>query len=314
MAGNAVKNDFIYIVLVKAHTGLGKVSRVLSGGYEYSHIAVCKDDRFEDFITFSRRRHYAPFDAGFMHETRGCYCFGAHDRVKLRIFRLPVDLRGKRRVYHFLRHVERQQDQYLFNLYSMVTMPVLHGFVIDGAHNCMSFVGKVVELSGAVRLERPYYQYDIRALDTLLAPYLYTERYFSDRSLVQHCANNGEYSTWYLRQYRVVVSQQCHRIDSFLRLVLTQISGTVFQRYLGNAVLGNPLSGGCTSGRGAQMSSGYMDRDVQTPPGYMDSFSQTPPGYMDRVSLWENIRLFLRLNKELLSRIRKGGRDAGCHI
>lgn len=232
MAGNAVKNDFIYIVLVKAHTGLGKVSRVLSGGYEYSHIAVCKDDRFEDFITFSRRRHYAPFDAGFMHETRGCYCFGAHDRVKLRIFRLPVDLRGKRRVYHFLRHVERQQDQYLFNLYSMVTMPVLHGFVIDGAHNCMSFVGKVVELSGAVRLERPYYQYDIRALDTLLAPYLYTERYFSDRSY------------W------------------------------------------------CTSDRGAQM----------------------PPGYMDRVSLRENIRLFLRLNKRLLSRIRKGGRDAGCHI
>ncbi len=200
MAGNAIKNDFIYIVLVKAHTGLGKVSRVLSGGYEYSHIAVCKDDRFEDFITFSRRRHYAPFDAGFMHETRGCYCFGTHDRVKLKVFRLPIDLRAKREVYHFLRHVERQQDKYLFNLYSMVTMPVLHGF--------------------------------IRALDTLLAPYLYTERYFSDRSY------------W------------------------------------------------CTSDRGAQM----------------------PPGYMDRVSLRENIRLFLRLNKRLLSRIRKGGRDAGCHI
>ena len=46
MTTNAIKNDFIYIVLVKAHTGLGKVSRVLSGGYEYSHIAVCKDDHF----------------------------------------------------------------------------------------------------------------------------------------------------------------------------------------------------------------------------------------------------------------------------
>lgn len=31
MTTNAIKNDFIYIVLVKAHTGLGKVSRVLSG-------------------------------------------------------------------------------------------------------------------------------------------------------------------------------------------------------------------------------------------------------------------------------------------
>ncbi len=40
-----------------------------------------------------------------------------------------------------------------------------------------------------------------------------------------------------MRQYRVVVSQQCHRIASFLRLVLSQISGTVFHCYLGNAVL-----------------------------------------------------------------------------
>ena len=29
--------------------------------------------------------------------------------------------------------------------------------------------------------------------------------------LVQHCVNNDEYSTWYLHQHYVVVSQQCHR-------------------------------------------------------------------------------------------------------
>ena len=55
--------------------------------------------------------------------------------------------------------------------------------------------------------------------------------------LVQHCANSSEYSTCYLHQSCVVVSQQCHRIASFLRLVLSQISGTVFHCYLGNAVL-----------------------------------------------------------------------------
>ncbi len=58
------------------------------------------------------------------------------------------------------------------------------------------------------------------------------------KKLVQHCANNSEYSTCYLHQSCVVVSQQCHRIASFLRLVLSQISGTVFHCYLGNAVLG----------------------------------------------------------------------------
>ncbi len=59
--------------------------------------------------------------------------------------------------------------------------------------------------------------------------------------LVQHCANNSEYSTCYLHQSCVVVSQQCHRIASFLRLVLSQISGTVFHCYLGNAVLGKAI-------------------------------------------------------------------------
>ncbi len=64
-----------------------------------------------------------------------------------------------------------------------------------------------------------------------------TSRYLAWIILVQHCANNSEYSTCYLHQYCVVVSQQCHRIASFLRLALSQISGTVFHCYLGNAVL-----------------------------------------------------------------------------
>ena len=58
-----------------------------------------------------------------------------------------------------------------------------------------------------------------------------------ENGLVQHCANNSEYITCYLHQSCVVVSQQCHRIASFLRLVLSQISGTVFHCYLGNVVL-----------------------------------------------------------------------------
>ncbi len=230
-----IKDDYIYIVLVKAHTGLAAVSRFLSGGYAYSHVAVCMDDCFQDFITFSRRRHYAPFDAGFMHETRSCYCFGRHDRVLLKIFRLPLDECAKRRVCHFLEYVERHQEQYLFNLYAMVTMPVLHGFMIRGAHNCMSFVGKVVALSGAVHLEMPYYRYDIRALDSLLEPYLYTECYFYDH---------------------------------------------------------------VTSQSGSNLS---------------DLSEQAVSGYMDRVSLRENIRQFLCLNRKLLHRVRSGVHEAGKH-
>ena len=55
--------------------------------------------------------------------------------------------------------------------------------------------------------------------------------------LVLPCGNFDEFSTRYLRQCRVVVSQRCHRIVSFLRLALTQISGTDIHRYFRKAVL-----------------------------------------------------------------------------
>ena len=56
-------------------------------------------------------------------------------------------------------------------------------------------------------------------------------------ALVLLCGNFDEFSTHSLRQCRVVVSQRCHRIVSFLRLALTQISGTDIHRYFHKAVL-----------------------------------------------------------------------------
>jgi hypothetical protein len=48
--------------------------------------------------------------------------------------------------------------------------------------------------------------------------------------LVQHFLIPHTLSTRYLRHRRVVVSQQCHRIASFLRLALTKISSTKYMR------------------------------------------------------------------------------------
>ncbi len=50
----------------------------------------------------------------------------------------------------------------------------------------------------------------------------------SSNSLVQHCINLRVICTCLLRHRFVVVSQQCHRIASFLRLALTQNSVTYY--------------------------------------------------------------------------------------
>ena len=168
--------DYIYIVLVKAMTGLGKFVRKFSK-YEYTHIAVCLNDKLDDFITFSRKKHYTPFDSGFMHETMDCYAFGNNEKIKLKIFKVPVTLDSKESIIKYISKIENDKD-YIFNLYSMATMSLSHGFRIYKALNCMSFVSKIIELSNSVSMRKKYYKYNIKELDILLSNYKYKEDYF----------------------------------------------------------------------------------------------------------------------------------------
>lgn len=163
----------IYIVLIKAHTGLGKLAKTITK-YDYTHIAVCFDNKLTEFITYSRRRHYLPLDAGFMYEYRDYYAFGKNNKVRVKVFRLPVNDDCYINVKEFIKKCKNDNMQ-MFNLFSMLTMPVIHGFRIYKSHNCMSFVARITELSGAVKMNKPYYRYSIKELDRLLNGYEYFE-------------------------------------------------------------------------------------------------------------------------------------------
>lgn len=176
------QNNYIYIVLVKALTGLGKFAR-LTGKYEYTHIAVCLDEKFDKFYTFSRRKHHSPFDCGFMIETLDCYAFGKYKNVKLKIFKVPVVKENKEKIEKYIENVSKDSE-YIFNFFSMITMPIFGGFKIYKAHNCMSFVSKIIELSDTVNMIKPYYRYNIKQIDNLLTEYLYKEDFF-DRKEIQ---------------------------------------------------------------------------------------------------------------------------------
>lgn len=173
------RKDYIYIVLIKALTKLGKFSRMFNH-YEYTHIAVCLDNKLEDFITFSRKKHYSPFDSGFMHEKVEHYAFGENNKVKVKIFAIPVDINDKLKIEKYIKKIEND-NEYVFNLYSMITMPLLHGVKIYKAHNCMSFVSKIIELSNSVKLQKKYYKYSIKDIDKLLNNFLYKEEYIQKK-------------------------------------------------------------------------------------------------------------------------------------
>lgn len=175
------QNNYIYVVLVKAITGLGKFVR-LTSKYEYTHIAICLDYKFDKFYTFSRRKHYSPFDCGFMVETLDCYAFGKHKDIKLKIFKVPVSKGNKEKIERYIENVSKDTE-YIFNFFSMMTMWIFHGFKVYKAHNCMSFVSKIIKLSDTVNMSKPYYQYNIKEIDELLTEYLYKEDFFEKKMI-----------------------------------------------------------------------------------------------------------------------------------
>lgn len=170
------QNNYIYVVLVKAQTGLGRFARLISK-YEYTHISVCLDDEFDKFYTFSRKKHYSPFDSGFMIETLDCYAFGKYNCVKLKIFKVPVSKENKEKIEQYIEKISKDK-KYIFNFLSMITMPIFHGFRIYKSHNCMSFVSKIIELSGSADMSKAYYKYNIKEMDKILTQYLYKEELF----------------------------------------------------------------------------------------------------------------------------------------
>ena len=125
----------VYIVLIKAHTGLGAVARHITG-YPYTHIAVSLDRSMTDFVSFSRRFHNFPFDAGFTHEYRHYYAFGEHRYFCAKIFSLPVTDQNYSAITEYISECEHDSRR-IFNLFSMATMPILGGFRIYRADNCM---------------------------------------------------------------------------------------------------------------------------------------------------------------------------------
>lgn len=163
----------LFIVLIRPYTGIGGIARRFTK-YDYTHIAVSLGKSLSEFVSYSRRYHSFPFDAGFAHEYRDYYAFGKHRSVKVKVFRLKVSDEKYRDILQYINACENDSDE-IFNLFSMATMPILHGFRIYKANNCMSFTAKIIRLSGLVDMEKPYYKYSIEDMDKLLTEHIYFE-------------------------------------------------------------------------------------------------------------------------------------------
>lgn len=159
----------IYVVLIKAHTGLGSIARKVKK-FEYTHVAVCLNSEFRDFYSFSRKHHYLPADAGFMVEKRDFYAFGEHQNFKTKVFEIPVSDENYSKVLKFLEDCKTDEEM-MFNAISMIFMPI----EIYKTHNCMTFTAKIIELCDVIKFPKVYYKMRLKDIDQALQEFTYSE-------------------------------------------------------------------------------------------------------------------------------------------
>ena len=150
----------MYIYLFKEKTGVGYFARFLLR-YPYTHIAITFNH--EDFITFSRREHYNPFNSGFMIEERRHYTFGDNKEIEARYYEVEVSDEDLYEINDYITSVSND----CFNLYGMLLSP-FGGVEIAGANNCMSFVAYVLEIVGIKLMKKPYYKNNIEDIEKAL--------------------------------------------------------------------------------------------------------------------------------------------------
>ncbi|SHH57891.1 hypothetical protein SAMN02745823_00355 [Sporobacter termitidis DSM 10068] len=138
---------FIYIVLSETPTGFGRVIRYF-GKIKYNHASIAFDEKLRQLYSFGRRQYKNPLNAGLIREYPERFSLRRFSRVNVRIYRISVTreqyLLGKNRI----REIRHDRDGYLYNLFSVLSFPLLKGFHTYKAYSCAEFVAHMVRTMG----------------------------------------------------------------------------------------------------------------------------------------------------------------------
>lgn len=144
---NDTRAYYIYLVISETPTKFGRVIRKFAH-IQYNHASIAFDENLRQLYSFGRRQYKNPLNAGLIREYPERFTLRRHSRVNVRIYKIPVSKEqyklGKRRILE-IRH---DRDGYLYNLFSVLSFPLLKGFHTYKAYSCAEFSAHMLRTIG----------------------------------------------------------------------------------------------------------------------------------------------------------------------
>ncbi|MBQ9765523.1 MAG: hypothetical protein IJW18_04955 [Lachnospiraceae bacterium] len=135
---------YVYVVLSQTPTKFGRLIRNRTNT-KYNHASISFDENMEQLYSFGRAQHSVPVKAGLVKEFRERFSLNQIDYVACKVYKIPV---SKEDYYHGLEIVNdimSDPDGYLYNLFSVLTYPMFHGFSTYKTFTCVEFTAHMLK-------------------------------------------------------------------------------------------------------------------------------------------------------------------------
>ncbi len=131
-------DNYIYVMISQTPTKFGRAIRKI-GKIHYNHASVAFDSELNTLCSFARQRHAAVLTGKLVKETISRYTLGKCNSVDVVIFKIPASTLQIEQAEKLIADIEAD-DEYIYNLFSVLFYPLTKGLTVYKAFTCIEFV------------------------------------------------------------------------------------------------------------------------------------------------------------------------------
>lgn len=174
----------LYVIITTTPTRFGAVIRRF-GKVKYNHAAISFDKNLTTIYAFARKKHRALLSGRLVKENLARYTLNYKYSVNCVVFEIPIEEMQYRNIKSLIADIY-QDDSYIYNLFSVLSFPLFHGFKTHNAFSCIEFVMFVLKHFTDLDIpQKSSCSFKPDELLDILSPYIY---YQGD--LAQYMMNN----------------------------------------------------------------------------------------------------------------------------
>lgn len=179
------QNIYVYIVISQTTSRFGGMIRKVLGCY-YNHASIAFDEKLENLYSFGRFKQRMPLLAGLIKEYPARFLVGKQQQVPVCIYQIPITEEQYRNGLKRIQEISEDEDEYLYNLFSVLSYPLSGGFATYKAYSCVEFVAHMVHyMNIPLTVKKPAYAYTPEELGRALNQNIYYEG-----NLLEYCHGN----------------------------------------------------------------------------------------------------------------------------